>query len=124
MIRRPPRSTRTDTLFPYTTLFRSFIMVRTLPKPMQAGAFALAIIGTALMLGHSYELSPRHFAGALFAILACFFYFLYLVVIARARKRLGPRSAERRGGKECCSTLSSRWSPIPHKQTHIYTQYN
>src|SRR3546814_4981569 len=27
MIRRPPRSTRTDTLFPYTTLFRSFGMV-------------------------------------------------------------------------------------------------
>src|SRR3546814_5813020 len=26
MIRRPPRSTRTDTLFPYTTLFRSWIM--------------------------------------------------------------------------------------------------
>src|SRR3546814_11204022 len=25
MIRRPPRSTRTDTLFPYTTLFRSFL---------------------------------------------------------------------------------------------------
>src|SRR3546814_5337003 len=29
MIRRPPRSTRTDTLFPYTTLFRS--------KPEEAG---------------------------------------------------------------------------------------
>src|SRR3546814_18290717 len=28
MIRRPPRSTRTDTLFPYTTLCRSFAMVR------------------------------------------------------------------------------------------------
>src|SRR3546814_11435308 len=27
MIRRPPRSTRTDTLFPYTTLFRSFRLV-------------------------------------------------------------------------------------------------
>src|SRR3546814_7137705 len=27
MIRRPPRSTRTDTLFPYTTLFRSKIDV-------------------------------------------------------------------------------------------------
>src|SRR3546814_17943614 len=26
MIRRPPRSTRTDTLFPYTTLFRSIII--------------------------------------------------------------------------------------------------
>src|SRR3546814_12607609 len=28
MIRRPPRSTRTDTLFPYTTLFRSALVVR------------------------------------------------------------------------------------------------
>src|SRR3546814_10192174 len=28
MIRRPPRSTRTDTLFPYTTLFRSSIPPR------------------------------------------------------------------------------------------------
>src|SRR3546814_16153809 len=28
MIRRPPRSTRTDTLFPYTTLFRSFVEQR------------------------------------------------------------------------------------------------
>src|SRR3546814_13333857 len=27
MIRRPPRSTRTDTLFPYTTLFRSLFLV-------------------------------------------------------------------------------------------------
>src|SRR3546814_1805282 len=28
MIRRPPRSTRTDTLFPYTTLFRSLLHAR------------------------------------------------------------------------------------------------
>src|SRR3546814_14975324 len=28
MIRRPPRSTRTDTLFPYTTLFRSAVLER------------------------------------------------------------------------------------------------
>src|SRR3546814_2141644 len=28
MIRRPPRSTRTDTLFPYTTLFRSSVRDR------------------------------------------------------------------------------------------------
>src|SRR3546814_9376857 len=27
MIRRPPRSTRTDTLFPYTTLFRSECLI-------------------------------------------------------------------------------------------------
>src|SRR3546814_13176943 len=29
MIRRPPRSTRTDTLFPYTTLFRSLQRFKT-----------------------------------------------------------------------------------------------
>src|SRR3546814_19709158 len=28
MIRRPPRSTRTDTLFPYTTLFRSYTALK------------------------------------------------------------------------------------------------
>src|SRR3546814_14367827 len=32
MIRRPPRSTRTDTLFPYTTLFRS-VHIRPVPEP-------------------------------------------------------------------------------------------
>src|SRR3546814_15696876 len=33
MIRRPPRSTRTDTLFPYTTLFRSILINNTKPLP-------------------------------------------------------------------------------------------
>src|SRR3546814_20687450 len=32
MIRRPPRSTRTDTLFPYTTLFRSLSWLRNAPQ--------------------------------------------------------------------------------------------
>src|SRR3546814_3858059 len=31
MIRRPPRSTRTDTLFPYTTLFRSPVAAAIIP---------------------------------------------------------------------------------------------
>src|SRR3546814_11987521 len=36
MIRRPPRSTRTDTLFPYTTLFRSepFLSGHDWPHPV------------------------------------------------------------------------------------------
>src|SRR3546814_18839391 len=42
MIRRPPRSTRTDTLFPYTTLFRSTVVVeprrRNLERPAGLGA--------------------------------------------------------------------------------------
>src|SRR3546814_2112952 len=37
MIRRPPRSTRTDTLFPYTTLFRS---ARAAAALAQCGAVA------------------------------------------------------------------------------------
>src|SRR3546814_15982688 len=37
MIRRPPRSTRTDTLFPYTTLFRSEMMTLVQEK-LKAGA--------------------------------------------------------------------------------------
>src|SRR3546814_8124725 len=38
MIRRPPRSTRTDTLFPYTTLFRSLVLqiAQDLGDPEQA----------------------------------------------------------------------------------------
>src|SRR3546814_15874595 len=32
MIRRPPRSTRTDTLFPYTTLFRSLAEISLIPR--------------------------------------------------------------------------------------------
>src|SRR3546814_17998222 len=38
MIRQPPKSTRTDTLFPYTTLFRSQpSLVRTLDQLQAAG---------------------------------------------------------------------------------------
>src|SRR3546814_17163660 len=36
MIRRPPRSTRTDTLFPYTTLFRSYHINRNPPTTQRA----------------------------------------------------------------------------------------
>src|SRR3546814_3347419 len=34
MIRRPPRSTRTDTLFPYTTLFRSLLVMLAKKSPL------------------------------------------------------------------------------------------
>src|SRR3546814_20172006 len=54
MIRRPPRSTRTDTLFPYTTLFRS-AADRTL-------ALAALIDGDRCVVGDLHE---RHDAVAL-----------------------------------------------------------
>src|SRR3546814_15829240 len=47
MIRRPPRSTRTDTLFPYTTLFRSHLPV------VPAGSLLIAITGQGKTLGNS-----------------------------------------------------------------------
>src|SRR3546814_9465793 len=46
MIRRPPRSTRTDTLFPYTTLFRSVDLTI-----MNAG-FLWFFSVTAIVIGH------------------------------------------------------------------------
>src|SRR3546814_16971308 len=46
MIRRPPRATRTDTLFPYTTLFRSEA-ARTLAR--QHRAKCTVIVGDALL---------------------------------------------------------------------------
>src|SRR3546814_9823863 len=39
MIRRPPRPTRTDTLFPYTTLFRSLVDQYFLETALQRGVF-------------------------------------------------------------------------------------
>src|SRR3546814_8223268 len=48
MIRRPPRSTRTDTLFPYTTLFRSLgtanDLARTLELPIDPAAAARVVV--------------------------------------------------------------------------------
>src|SRR3546814_8695518 len=43
MIRRPPRSTRTDTLFPYTTLFRSTVL--RLPARQGGGRGQVVAIG-------------------------------------------------------------------------------
>src|SRR3546814_20232024 len=43
MIRRPPRSTRTDTLFPYTTLFRSHHTIRPLEEPVKPPHFGVPL---------------------------------------------------------------------------------
>src|SRR3546814_2981737 len=47
MIRRTPRSTRTDTLFPYATLFRSAVFD---PAPLPAGARLARVQPVALLL--------------------------------------------------------------------------
>src|SRR3546814_5216296 len=62
MIRRPPRSTRTDTLFPYTTLFRSdregqIWAPRLMPPTLHQRAQAIAI---ARQAGIRFALIPCH----------------------------------------------------------------
>src|SRR3546814_1170120 len=47
MVRRPPRSTRTDTLFPYTTLFRSRVACGN--QPMSRGPDAGTLLTRALI---------------------------------------------------------------------------
>src|SRR3546814_9319147 len=63
MLRRPPRSTRTDTLFPYTTLFRSAVGMPYLEPagidffdsgPLMLEAAAQGI-GVAFMHGHHFD---------------------------------------------------------------------
>src|SRR3546814_5281446 len=46
MIRRPPRSTRTDTLFPYTTLFRSFTAPALATSPVKERACCATLAET------------------------------------------------------------------------------
>src|SRR3546814_2964496 len=50
MIRRPPRSTRTDTLFPYTTLFRSPRSTATVSATRFRGALVVVQMALALIL--------------------------------------------------------------------------
>src|SRR3546814_17550875 len=125
MIRRPPRSTRTDTLFPYTTLFRSL-----LERPLDAvgvdrrhrsgmpgidcaqegegfGAAQLAqddAIGAHAKRGR-YEVVGGH--GRLAERAAGRDQADGIVV---RQPDPGGRSEERRVGNECVSTCRARWS--------------
>src|SRR3546814_5185317 len=60
MIRRPPRSTRTDTLFPYTTLFRSIFV---------PNAALFAVLGTQYRFipGSRYGFTSTTFVPSAFA---------------------------------------------------------
>src|SRR3546814_6148272 len=55
MIRRPPRSTRTDTLFPYTTLFRSHLAERV--AGVQRGRILHWVADHFLEVGHQAALA-------------------------------------------------------------------
>src|SRR3546814_8336495 len=68
MIRRPPRSTRTDTLFPYTTLFRSSDFSRqTIENSAFFGNVDFDVTDTITVKGGlRYTNSKRHSVGCTF----------------------------------------------------------
>src|SRR3546814_12687692 len=110
MIRRPPRSTRTDTLFPYTTLFRSDKALGIYREVVNTLAGAQrSTTGMANMMAPYYRLLAERAASDPSAV-ADFF------VASQLQVRTGiadtqARSEERSVGKECGSTGSSRWLP-------------
>src|SRR3546814_18368703 len=124
MLRHPPRSTRTDSLFPYTTLFLST-------------RYFGSKVGKGLQLGFSYlpnacedrgtsagtTGSCQTFSGPANGSTVNNMQNVYAAA-ANYIESFGPvdaalygawytgkRSEERRVGKECVSTCSSRWSP-------------
>src|SRR3546814_20870947 len=106
MIRRPPRSTRTDTLFPYTTLFRSVrnrefvhtprLVSRPLDRTDDRVADRFGYLGDLLGVEIEAErILPRHQP-------------LLRRFIGQVKL---PRSEERRVGHECVSPCTYRCSP-------------
>lgn len=60
------------------------------PSLRQAVALLLAVGGAALLMGTSYEVSPRNFAGDLLTLVAGLLYGGYLVFVERGRTELKP----------------------------------
>ncbi len=62
------------------------IIARKWPGRMQAIAVLLAFAGAALLMGQSFELSPKHFFGDLLCLFAGLAYTVYLVAMIRVRE--------------------------------------
>src|SRR3546814_16630839 len=132
MIRRPPRSTRTDTLFPYTTLFRSWdvaagcsVDLGALRERARADVIALDPCAPALVGADSGDALDRWvFCGQRSAVRDVWVAGTSVVADGRhrhrealpaqfeaARNRRWPRQEARRVGKECVSTGRTGCSP-------------
>src|SRR3546814_19545178 len=109
MIRQPPRSTRTNTLFPYTTLFRSYeAKIRNMGNAGRNGGvyYTPRPLIRAIVRVTAPQLGERIYDGAVGSagFLCEAFDFL------RTENPKRSRSEERRVGKECVRTCRSRWS--------------
>src|SRR3546814_16675617 len=124
MIRRPPRSTRTDTLFPYTTLFRSLAIFA---GQAAGGDRACCVRG----VGFAADLLQAHAAGDQHAVIpesdgvgdeqAAKLLtgdregFVDIAARKGAHIRPGKRSEERRVGKGWCKQVRSGGWPYNKK---------
>src|SRR3546814_16604305 len=118
MLRRPPRSTRTDTLFPYTTLFRSLIARHgAMPHCRMVHALLCpAVSRHALHVGMIH--SGHSSLGCDGSGNACCKLPGRILLGCRINSscRTHTRSEERRVGKECVSTCRYRWSRYHKKK--------
>lgn len=64
------------------------LVLKQRPAMLQGVAIVLAIAGTALLMGNSYEVSPRYLRGDLLCIAAGILYTGYILSIQRARQAL------------------------------------
>src|SRR3546814_13427621 len=103
MIRRPPRSTRTDTLFPYTTLFRSIVV----------GIFLIVLFALVVTLIASIRLMLD---GMKYRKMMKLKHKPSATVSEKNdlnRAKTSRRSEERRVGQDCVSTCRYRWLTYP-----------
>src|SRR3546814_19142898 len=115
MIRRPPRSTRTDTRFPYTTLFRSPVEIapaRVDRRVVPCGAPArLTVVrgneAALRIVAHQPEQMREQGGGHRAA---------HRNADAGAAERRAGRAEERRVGREWFSKCRYRWSPYHEKK--------
>src|SRR3546814_14456787 len=122
MMRRTPRSTRTDTLFPYPSLFRSSWRYDIVSWIFLAFAFALFAsfadqmlfappVGfTACVQFQTPEQTARNHEKRDLRNVSSSKHPSSQTIQRRHQLRR-PRSEERRVGKECVSTCRSRWWP-------------
>src|SRR3546814_15187629 len=111
MLRRPASATRTDTLLPYTTLFRSDKLAaiagsqKIIPTQLAFVDIAGLVRGASKGegLGNQFLGNIRE-VDAIVHVLRCF-------EDDDIQHVENKRSEERSVGKECVSTCRSRWSP-------------
>src|SRR3546814_8720494 len=123
MIRRPPRSTRTDTLFPYTTLFRSCRETMPLPCAKPIGGTLKPLLGVDHVAGgkavlaapvlpqrHQFRRGPHRAHGLVELILAVAVPVDEHRQVARGERRLPPRDRSEEHTSELQSLMRNSYA--------------